>query len=310
MFKKKTRCSLLTVTCSLFFVSLLSCRTTPPIPKAMLPENGFLPLDPGASAYIIADTEKSRPILEHLRLPSINNKQFAQMLDRTCCAAAALYLPGSERLYQLCAWGSYPAARANMAFGTNKGWKKQRSAQTGTAFWYSAKDGLSAAIEPGQAFAAAAWSDLPADPFSAPPGTVIPEGFGEFITGAALAFWIENPAAVLNKKISEMGIPIELPVEQFFVGLHSEPESPQTGGEQEFTASIRLQFPGESQAKGLLSILGFARGFFSDDAASGGDMLTALLFSNPPLQDGRNLDFKTHTLSAREISLLFRLFLL
>ena len=108
-----------------------------------------------------------------------------------------------------------------------------------------------------------------------------------------------------------MGIPIELPAEQLFIGLFPGAEDQPAGGEPEYTITIRLQFSNETQARGLTAVLGLARGFFSPGADfTRFGMLAAILFSNPPVQDGKYIDIKTPILSLREVASLFDLFLL
>ncbi|MCL1837121.1 MAG: hypothetical protein FWG46_06205 [Treponema sp.] len=290
----------------------ISCRTTQHIPDTALLDTGYLPLDADASVYVTIDVVNARPVLDLMEIGAADNRQFAQMLDMTRFAAAA-YFTGSDRRFQVHALGSYPAGRAKMALGANKNWKKRRSAQSGEEYWYSAKNGLSVALEPQRAFAAVAAAgvnqETPADPFYTKPGTKIPDGFAEFGRGAALAFWLENPGSIINGKLQEMGLPLEIPAEQVFVSLFPEAESAADGTEAEYTAYIRIQTFSETQARAFTGVLGFARMLFPADAASGGAaMLMPLLFAHPPVQDGRNLTIKTNTMTAREIALLFSLF--
>jgi len=289
------------------FSLLLSCRSVPTQFDTTLFERDSLPLQAGAAAYIVINTGDSRPILEQLSFSFANNKQFRQMLDRTHSAVAAAYYQGNEQRYQLVAWGRYPVSSANMAFGFNRNWKKQRSAVNGAAYWHSAGDRLSIALGAQEVLASLSAGPAPADPYLVS-STQVPDGFGAFSRGAALACWLNSPASLLNQKLSEMGIPLEIPAEQLFLRLIPAVEA-QAGGEQSYTAVIRIEVPSAIQARALATILTIGRGFFSPGMGSGGAVgLAALLFSKPPVLDGNSLVITTDALSSGEISLLFDIF--
>ena len=286
----------------------ISCRTSQHLPDTALLETGYLPLDAGASVYAVIDVPNARPILNHMAFGATNNRQFAQMLDGAHFAAAAAYLPGSGRRFQLYAQGNFPTGGAKMFFGLDKNWKKARSVQSGETYWYSKQVGLSVSLEPQRAFIAAVDSgEPPSDPFAGP-GMKVPDGFDEFGKGSIFSFWMEKPDEIITGKLQEMGLPLEFPAEQVFFCFFPEAEGAAADGNPEYAASIRIQFSGEAQARAFSTIMGFAGGFVSRDTAAAEAMLASLLFSNPPVQDGRNLNIRTNTMSAREISLLFSLF--
>ena len=291
---------------SFLILILLSCQSAPKTTDMFPDDAGFIPLEPGARTYMVIDVQNARPILNHLNFININDEQFQQMIDQTRFAAAAVYQSENVRRYRLAAWGSYPASRAKMALGASKDWKKQRSPIAGDDYWYSATGGLSIAITAGRAFVAAASGNVsdtsPPDPFSAAPGTAIPEGFNEFRKEAILACWIDNPGPSINQKLMEMGIPIELPAEQLFVSLFP-------ADEQRYEARLKIQVAGANQARGLAMMFALSRGFLSPSAASDSStILGSILFANPPVQDGNALTITSAPLSAQEVSLLFAIF--
>jgi len=297
----------------LILILLLSCQSAPKTPDIFPDDAGFIPLESGARIYMVTDVQNARPILNQFNFININNEQFQQMLDQTRFAAAAVYQSESLRRYRLAAWGSYPVSRAKMALGASKDWKKQRSPIADDDYWYSARGDLSIAITAGRAFVAAAAENAPdtspdtppnspTDPFSAAPGTAIPEGFNEFRKGAVLSCWLDNPGPVINQKVGEMGIPLEIPAQQLFVSLFRVDE-------QRYEARLQIQVANANQARGLAMMFSLARGFLSPSAASDSSaILGSILFANPPAQDGNALNITTAPLSAREISLLFALF--
>jgi hypothetical protein len=259
----------------------------------------------------------------------MNDKQFRQMLDKTVYAAAAVYMPPAEntgnapqRRFQLAAWGNYPSARIKMALGLSKNWKKNRApkggaskggAPTGAVYWHSAKDGISIALDSRRIFVSLADGNIPpasvlSKNANLQPGTPLPAEFVEFCrekkTQGETAFsgWLDNPKMYINQKLGEIGMPIELPADNIFINLF-------TTEEQKYEALIRMQLSGATQARALVGLFALARIFISPGAATDAySLLVAILFSNPPVQSDKNLDFRSQALSAAEVSLLFDFF--
>jgi hypothetical protein len=284
----------------------LSCGTVPVPPDPLREETAFIPLEPGALVYLLADVKAARPVLDLVQFRELDDRQSKDLLDRTRSAAAALYPPGGGRRFQLTAWGTYPGFRADMAFGTNKNWKKQRSA-SGLSYWYSAANRLSVSLNPKQAFVTALSGEVPGDPFAAPPGVEAPEGFGDFRRGAIISCWLENAGAVVNRVLTAAKIPLQIPAERIFISLFPAP-----GQDGQYEALIRIQVSSASQAGALLTLFALARaliaGGVSPGTADGAVPSAAVLFANPPVQDGQNLTIKTAALTGEEIALLFNLF--
>jgi len=257
----------------------------PQAPDVFL-ENDALPLQSGAIAYIFADAQKAKPLLELIPIEGLNDKQVRQMIDRTNLAAVAFFPRDSALQLQLTAWGNYPKSGARMALGSNKSWKKEKSA-SGQTFWYSVNDRMSIAIASRQIFAAVSSADKPPDPFL--DGAKIPGGFSNFYNAhkeSAVSCWIENPGPVFQRILHNAGLPIRVPVEQLFINLN-------VAGctqENQYEAVVRLQFENASQARAVAAALRLAGGFTSSDP----DMAILMLFlANPPVQDGRYVDVRT-----------------
>ncbi|GHV95178.1 hypothetical protein AGMMS50293_14980 [Spirochaetia bacterium] len=277
------------------------------MPDAVQGETGYIPLEPGAQVYVFADVQNARPILDLVPIGELDDKQSKQMLDLTSSAVAALYPAESGRRFQLTAWGKYPSSRAGMAFGMSRGWKKQRSV-SGAPYWYSAGSGLSVFLKAKQAFAAASVNATPGDPFTASPGTELPEGLDEFRRGALIACWLEKPGPMINRIFERMQIPLQLPAERIFISLFPVPEQ-----ERQYQALIRIRTPSATQARALVTLIAMARAFGAVPTAASGEpdaqtVLMAVLFANAPAQDGPNLNIKSAVLSEKEIALLFSLF--
>jgi len=273
-------------------------------------ESGLVPLDKGASVYVLIDVVNARPILERISFIPANDKNIKMMIDKTRSAVLAVFLPSSTetRRYQLVSWGSYPASGSSIAFGTNKNWKKQQSASLKMAYWHSDKAQMSVAVSPSRAYVLAAMTKDPRDPVPSSEGIKIPDGFGEFAKGAVLSCWLSEPRSVFNQKLREMGIPLEIPAEQFFVSMF-----PADG--QKYEANIKITVPNAAQARAVVNVISFARAFIpspqlddNNSAQNSAVALASILFSNPVTQEGNSLLIKTPPLGVNEISLLFSIF--
>jgi hypothetical protein len=298
--------TLLIAHCSL----LIACKSATKAPELTPWESGVVPLDKGASAYVLIDVVHARPILEKISYIPTTDKNMKMMLDKTRSAVLAVFTPTSKetRRYQLVSWGSYPASGSSMAFGSNKNWNKQQSASLNLSYWYSEKSQLSVAVSPSQAYVLAAMTKEPHDPVPSSGGIKIPEGLAEFGKGAVLSCWLSEPRAAFNQKLREMGVPIEIPAEQFFVSLF-----PADG--QKYEAHIKITVPSAAQARAVANVISFARTFMpqaplddSGSAQASAAALAAILFANPVVQDGNSLLVKTPPLGVNEIALLFSMF--
>jgi hypothetical protein len=302
----------LCVISALFAVNLLflfSCATGPKTADPFQEEAAFLPLEPGAQAYLLAGVPACRPALDQLMARYLDHSQAREMLDRTRSLAAAFYPEGYERRFQAAAWGNYPGFRGNLALAAGKDWKKYRS-KTGGAYYHSAGEGLSVALTASRAFAAGAEPGAKADPFAEEPGTEIPQGFAEFRQGAALALWINDPGSPVNNLLATMGLPLQIPAEQLFVSIFpraGEGEGAAVKAEARYEALVRIRTPAASQARAIFSLIALAMSAASAKTADGALTLADLLFVNPPVLDGRNITFKTNAMTAEEIALLFEL---
>jgi hypothetical protein len=321
---------LLFIICYLFF----SCKSAVQVTEQTLLESGMVPLNAGAAAYAIIDVPHSRPILEGISFIPVNDRNVKMMLDRTRSAVLAVFspTPADDRRYQLVSWGSYPASGSSIAFGSSKDWTKQRSASLNTVYWHSEISQMSIAVSPAQAYVLVAMTKIPHDPIASSEGVKIPEGFGEFAKGAVFSCWLSNPGPVLNQRIKEMNIPLEIPAEQLFIRVFStddqapasQPASakqPSSANQTMYEAHIKITLPSATQARPIVSFLALARAFMppaqpsisqdggaQDSAAMSSALLSALLFANPVVQEGASLLLKSPRLSMQEISLLFSMF--
>ncbi|GHT65331.1 hypothetical protein FACS1894110_06950 [Spirochaetia bacterium] len=252
---------------------------------------------------MFADVDEARPILNRIGLGGISGGQAVEILDRTRYAALAVYPAASGRNVQAVAWGKYPSAGAGFFFTFSKDWKKRKST-TGKSYWYSDQDGLSVALNAGQAFVA---MGVNPDPFAALPGKAGPEGFTQFRQGAALTLWLENPAAPLDRFLNDLNIPLQIPAEQLLIGLY--PVLSAESDSASYEARLRIKTPSPSQARALVILFSMARlASGAADTERGGAALLPILFAYPPVQDGQFLNIRTAPMDSDEIALLFDLF--
>jgi len=301
-------CSLLPAICS------FACKSATKAPELAPWESGVVPLDKGASAYVLIDVVNARPILEKISYIPTTDKNVKMMIDKTRSAVLAVFSPSSKetRRYQLVSWGSYPASGSSIAFGTNKDWKKQRSIKM--AYWHSAKSQMSVAVSPSMAYVLAAMTKDPHDPVPSSEGIKIPDGFGEFARGAVFSCWLSEPRSVFNQKLREMGIPLEIPAEQFFVSMFPA-EGQASASRPMYEANIKITVPSAAQARAVVNVISLARVFMpqaplADSAINGGAQnsaaaLASFLFANPVVQEGSSLLIKLPPLGVNEIALLF-----
>jgi hypothetical protein len=294
---------------SLAALLFFSCATSPKFPDPFEDETAFLPLEPGASVYMLIDVPGCRPVLDRIAMAGMDKKQSDELLNRTRSAVAAFYPEGSEQRFQATAWGKYPGFRGSLALAAGKDWKKNRS-KIGGAYYHSARDGLSVALTGSRAFVSGAGPGNHRDPFTEAPGTEIPEGFAEFRRGAVLAFWLDDPAPPVNRFFDALEIPLQLPAERLLVSVFpAGPGEDDKAAADTYEALIQIQAPSASQARALLTLFNMARVFAPAIGEAGGaSALASILFANPPVQDGRNLNLRTATMDAERIALLFSLF--
>jgi hypothetical protein len=292
----------------LFF--FFSCATSPRVPDPLREETAFLPLEPGGSVYLLADASACRPILDRLEIRGMSALQSREIFDRTRSVAAALYPEGHERRFQAVAWGQYPGFRGSLALASGKDWEKGRS-KTGGAYYYSAAGGLSVALSDSRAFVSGGGPGNKIEPFAQAPGTEIPEDFAGFRQGAALAFWVDEPGAPVNRIVAAAGIPLQIPAEQLLICFfphRGEGEGGAAETDAQYEGRIRIRTPAASQARALVILLNMALEAAPAESAEETALLEDLLFANPPLLDGRSLNIRTAPLDAAQIALLFELF--
>ena len=314
--KRITNRSLLPYLLFIICYLLFSCKSATKTTELTLLESGILPLDKGASAYVLIDVVKAKPVLEKLSYIPMTDKNMKMMIDKTRSAVLAVFTPSSTetRLFQLVSWGSYPASGSSLAFGANKDWKKQKSAFLDSVYWHSDKAQLSVAVTSSQAYVLVAMSKDPHDPIPLSGGIKIPDGFREFAGASVLSCWLSEPGSVLNKKLKAAGIPLEIPAEQFFVSLFPA-DRKASASQPEYEANIKITVPTTAQARAVATFISIARTFMPPPAKpdeevspKNAEALANILFANPVIQEGNSLIIKTPPLGLNEISLLFSMF--
>ena len=291
----------------LVFFLLLSCASSPRV-STPVDESGLSLLPAGARVYLWADTVRARPLLNLLSFQGVNGKDAAQVLDKTKSVAVAFFSDNKDgdmtnnRQFFIAAMGNYPQFSASLSFVFSKKWKKQKSS-AGGSYWHSQADNVALAL--GSSLALVSNTD----PLAVFPAASAPDGFAEFNRGFALAGWMNDSAEAINVFMASMGIPLQLPAEDFFFGVKNQAEL--------WDLIFKIKTPSPAQARSLLSLFSIARLFVlrAPDAGGGaaGESMSpqqaaALLFANAPELDGAYLTLRIDSLEADKIALLFNMF--
>jgi hypothetical protein len=289
---------------------LASCASAPKV-SSPADENPLSLLPAGARVYLWVDTVRARPLLDVLSFQGVNGKDMAQVLDSTKSAAAAFFsdYEDAERQFYIAALGDFPRFRASLSFAFSKNWKKQKSS-AGSSYWYSAKDNVALALGNNLALVSNT------DPLGSFSPAAAPAGFTVFNRGFALAGWMNDSAESINGFLASMGIPLQLPAEDFFFGAKKNEArgSPPTAL---WNLVFKIRTPSASQARSLLMLFSVARLFVLravdaqgefDGESMSPQQAAALLFANAPELDAEYLTLRIDSLEADKIALLFYMF--
>ena len=293
---------------SLVFIFLVSCASSP---KISLPadENAIALLPVGARVYLWADTVRARPLLDILSFQGVSGKNAAQVLDYTKSAALAFFSndkageKDGNRQFFIAALGNYPRFKASLSLAFSKSWKKQKSSAGGN-YWYSQANNI--ALSMGDNLALVSNTD----PLVAFSTASAPEGFAAFNRGFTLAGWMNESAGSINAFLASMGIPLQIPAEDFFFGARKEDEDL-------WNLIFKIRTPSAIQARSLLTLFSVARLFVMRAANTQGEVTgeplspqqaAALLFANLPELEDAYLTLRIDSLDANKIALLFNMF--
>jgi hypothetical protein len=302
-----SRLKKLKILLSLVFVLLASCASSPKI-SSPVNENPLSLLPAGASVYLWADTVKARPLLDVLSFQGVNGKDAARVLDNTKSAAVAFFSDDitDTRQFYIAAMGDYPRFSASLSFIFSKDWKKQKSS-AGGSYWYSQADNIALALGNNLALVSNT------DPLAAFSAAAAPVEFAAFSRGFALAGWMNDSAESINGFLASMGIPLQLPAEDFFFGAGK--NEARGSASELWDLVFKIRAPSAAQARSLLTLFSIARLFVlrAPDTATAGEPMSpqqaaALLFANVPELDAEYLTLRMDPLEADKIALLFTMF--
>lgn len=267
----------------------------------------FSLLPAGARFYIWADVVKGRPLINVLSFEGMSGKDAVQILERTGSAAAAIFQAKQfqDRRFFLAATGNFPRFMANFSLAFSKGWKKQKSV-TGGSYWRSQKDDIALAL--GSKLALVSNTDPLLD-FTP---EIPPAGFIKFHRDMALAGWMPNPSEPINNFFVSLGIPLQIPAEDFLFGAaRAMPEL--------WELVFRIRTPSATHARSLLSLFSLARlltlrGAVPREEHGERDLsiapqdVAALFFANAPEQEDDVLKLRMGPLDEGGVALLFQMF--
>ncbi|MDR1618202.1 MAG: hypothetical protein LBS06_04040, partial [Treponema sp.] len=173
------------------------------------------------------------------------------------------------------------------------------------AYWHSERNRMSVALSASQAFVSmkTAGPEGPPEPAGLSPGIPMPGDFAAFGRGAALALWLPEPQASLDRLIQAMELPLRIPAEEVFAALRPDGE----GGGRRYEVLLRMRTSSPSQARALASLFSMARNLIAG-TDEGPAALAAILFANPPVQDDRYITLRTAAMNVETVVLFFELF--
>ena len=307
---KPMKIALLVLPAVLFF----SCATVPKIPVSSYDggaELSFLPA--GGKAYLWVDMEKGRSLVDVFSFDGKSSKDAGKILDSTTTVAATVFPEDQSRKFYLAALGDFPRAKANFSMVFSSAWKKQKSV-TGNRYWYSKKDGLALALGSNVALV----SNI--DPFEAFSKEIPPQGFTEFRRGLSMAGWMPDPSVSINTFLDTLGLPIQIPAEEFCFGIARAPANLLSGDSHpadkaQWELVFRIKTPSAIHARSLVSLIQVARFFLSRSGTAaqgegfgGPQDMAALLFARSPEQNEDILVLRTDPIDENSIALLFNMF--
>lgn len=263
----------------------LSCATfKPPI---FAPEDEISIFPKGALLYGYAAKNKDRALFDALfESFAKNNSGGRYFFAKTQKANFAIYgdsaksssFSANNALCVLSGRG-YPVSAAGIYFSGSAAWKKRED-----GFWYEARSDIAISVKKslvlisrgGVSFIAAGGTG----------GIIPPESYKNFVKNAAAGGFFPS-AGIFNQYFEENGIPIKLPLNAVIFSI-----IPQGGA---YEISLRLETPGNTQAKLVASLLTIARN--AGGASFGTDFdglsFASIFLANPPQLDGNAVIVKS-----------------
>jgi hypothetical protein len=313
------------IICAVLIMS--TCST---IPKNTLEvdRGDFFLLPAGGQLYLWADVSETRPLLESIEYEGLSLAHAATILDRTNTAAAVFgslktttgsttsgasigngASAGNVDKFFISLQGRYPTFQAGFSLTFSRDWKKLRS-NTGNSYWFSQGFGVGLALDSQLALVSGG------DPFNSipsihnQPAASVPDGFDKFREqyrpqGAVMAGWIPD-SALINEFLSNFGLPIAIPAEDFFFCVLKE----KSGNVDSWDLVFNIRTSSANQARGLVSVFTLARIFISGLSNPGAEKTSLMdfipsLFANAPQREEATLTLKSDSFSTEELALLF-----
>jgi hypothetical protein len=291
-------------------LAISSCST---IPKktAEVYSGDFSFLPAGGQLYLWADVNEARVLLESITFDGLSLAQAGVILDRTDTAAVVFGSsqgPAADKFF-INLRGRFPTFQAGFSFTFSRDWKKLRS-NTGNSYWYSQGFGIGLAMDSKSALVSGG------DPFSKLPSSQnqaavrVPDGFDKFREqykpqGAVMAGWIPD-SDLINGFLSNLGLPIAIPAEDFFFCVLKQ----KSGSADAWELVFNMRTSSAIQARGLVSVFSLARAYISAMAVPGAEKTNLIdflpgLFANAPQREEATLTLKSDSFSTEELSLLF-----
>lgn len=246
-------------------------------------------LSSGASAYLIADMDACRPMVD--KSEWVSKQLNSQVLDYVSSGAVAFF--GSQDLreehgsYVAGFLGNFPVFRAGISLFFDPAWKRRRSPE-GLSYWRSDSDGVSLVLEAHRAIISPGVPRIPEESPS------LPEVFTDLCTQAAVVAWLDEVELLTEPLLHEAASFIKVPADRVWLALYP-------NDQENYRGSLWMETPSPSHARALAALLRLIRPVFSEPR-SPIPPVAKLIFSKVPSLRDSTVQYEDFFLEAQDIA--------
>lgn len=271
---------------------LLSCMTRPAVHEFELQDQTKVPLDQGMIAYMEVNVHEFRPVLDSLEL--LQDKQTANILDRTDSILLAAYPNDHNRRMMLVTQGTYPVFWTSLSLGFNRSWKKVKDI-SGEKYWHSETEQLSLVLDSERVVVSDSL------PFLQTPEQELPENLLSVRRNAALWISVEQPQYFFIPLLGELSALIKIPAKRILIIVQPDSDA--------YDALFRIEASSEKLGGAMRSFHSLASSMIAGIQVPDDDPLMQFakdFFSASAKLDGSDLLVKLEDISSEKISLLLQ----
>lgn len=271
---------------------LLSCMTRPAVHEFELQDQTKVPLDQGMIAYMEVNVHEFRPVLDSMEL--LQDKQTANILDRTDSILLAAYPNDHNRRMMLVTQGTYPVFWTSLSLGFNRSWKKVKDI-SGEKYWHSETEQLSLVLDSERVVVSDSL------PFLQTPEQELPENLLSVRRNAALWISVEQPQYFFTPLLGELSALIKIPAKRILIIVQPDSDA--------YDALFRIEASSEKLGGAMRSFHSLASSMIAGIQVPDDDPLMQFakdFFSASAKLDGSDLLVKLEDISSEKISLLLQ----